>query len=83
MPSTKCCAKTARPDSLRRAGVLLLLLTLLGGGALTQEASQEQTQEASPQATLRSQANVVLIPALVKDQQGGAVYGLQAKDVHR
>ena len=30
--------------------------------------------------TIRSQSNVVLIPALVKDQQGGIVYGLQAKD---
>jgi VWFA-related protein len=43
-------------------------LALLGGGALAQE------------TTLRSQSNVVLIPALVKDQQGGIVYGLQAKD---
>ena len=58
----------------------MLLLTLLAGSALTQEAPQEQTQEVSPQATLRSQANVVLIPALVKDQQGGVVYGLQSKD---
>jgi VWFA-related protein len=34
----------------------------------------------SQEATIRSQANVVLIPALVKDQQGGIVYGLQEKD---
>jgi len=32
------------------------------------------------QTTLRSQANVVLIPTLVKDEQGGIVYGLQAND---
>jgi len=41
---------------------------LLGGIALPQE------------TTLRSQSNVVLVPVLVKDQQGGIVYGLQAKD---
>ncbi len=32
------------------------------------------------QTTIRSQANVVLIPALVKDAQGSIVYGLGAKD---
>ena len=71
-------AKNARRDSLRRAGtsffvlllpvLTLLVLTLLGSIALPQE------------TTLRSQSNVVLVPALVKDQQGGIVYGLQAKD---
>src|SRR5271169_327720 len=65
---TKCWAKTARRDSLRHAATSLLALALLGGVALPQE------------TTLRSQSNVVLVPALVKDQQGGIVYGLQAKD---
>src|ERR1035441_9354370 len=65
-------AKTAKQDSLR-AGTSFRVLTLLvvalfGSIALPQE------------TTLRSQSNVVLIPALVKDQQGGIVYGLQAKD---
>jgi VWFA-related protein len=64
----KCSAKTARWDKLRRAGKTFLVLTLLGNIALSQE------------TTLRTQSNVVLIPALVKDQQGGIVYGLQAKD---
>jgi VWFA-related protein len=64
----KCWAKTARRDSLRRAGTSFLVLALLGGGAVAQE------------TILRSQSNVVLIPALVKDSQGGIVYGLQAKD---
>jgi VWFA-related protein len=41
---------------------------LLVGSALPQE------------TTLRSQSNIVLVPALVKDQQGGIVYGLQTKD---
>lgn len=35
---------------------------------------------AAQDATFRSQSNVVLIPALVKDLQGHALYGLQAKD---
>jgi len=64
----KCWVKTARRDSLRRAGISLVALTLLGCTALSQE------------TTLRSQSNVVLVPALVKDQQGGIAYGLQAED---
>ena len=64
----KCWAKTARRDSLRHAGTSFLFLALLGSIALPQE------------TTLRSQSNVVLIPALVKDPQGEIVYGLQAKD---
>jgi VWFA-related protein len=68
----KCWAKTARRDSLRGVGIFVLILALLvlalGPSALPQE------------TTLRSQSNVVLVPALVKDQQGEIVYGLQAKD---
>jgi VWFA-related protein len=64
----KCWAKTARRDSLRRAGNTFLVLLLLSGIAVPQE------------TTLRSQSNVVLVPALVKDQQGGIVYSLQVKD---
>jgi VWFA-related protein len=65
---TKCWAKTARRDKLRRAVIFLSVSALLGGVAFPQE------------TTLRSQSNVVLVPVLVKDQQGGIVYGLQAKD---
>jgi len=64
----KCWAKNARQASLRRSGISFLAFALLAGSALAQE------------TVLRSQSNIVLIPALVKDQQGGAVYGLQAKD---
>jgi VWFA-related protein len=69
----KCWAKTARPDSLRRRATkssLILAAVVLSflGSAFPQE------------TTLRSQSNIVLVPALVKDQQGGIVYGLQAKD---
>jgi VWFA-related protein len=64
----KCSAKTARRDSLRRAGTTVLVLLLFRIVALPQE------------TTLRTQSNVVLIPALVKDLRGGIVYGLQAKN---
>src|ERR1700687_701897 len=66
-------AKNARQARRRRSGISFVLLNLLvcillGGIALSQE------------TTLRSQSNLVLIPALVKDREGGIVYGLQAKD---
>ena len=64
----KCWAKTARRDSLRHTGTSFLVLVLLGATGLPQE------------TTLRSQSNLVLVPTLVKDQQGEIVYGLQAKD---
>ena len=48
--------------------IFLLLVTLFATTSLPQE------------TTLRSQSNVVLIPALVKDREGGIVYGLQDKD---
>ena len=60
--------KNARRDSLRCCWAIFLAFTLFTGIALPQE------------TTLRSQSNVVLIPALVKDRQGGIVYGLQAND---
>src|SRR3984893_13144434 len=70
---TRFWAKNARQARRRRSGITFLLLDLLvcmllGSIALSQE------------TTLRSQSNLVLIPALVKDRQGGIVYGLQAKD---
>jgi VWFA-related protein len=69
----KCCRKTARRDSLRRPAGFLLAVTLF---AVTFFCDSAITQE----TTLRSQSNIVLIPALVKDKQGEIVYGLQAKD---
>jgi VWFA-related protein len=65
---TKCCAKTVRRASLRPVWKYLLLSALLTTSAIPQE------------TTLRSQANVVLIPALVKDAGGGIVYDLHASD---
>ena len=64
----KSWAKTARQGNLQRAAFCLLVSALIPCQAFPQE------------APLRSQSNVVLIPALVKDQGGGIVYGLEAKD---
>jgi VWFA-related protein len=67
MPWTKCCRKTAKRGS-RRSLFVFPFLAILAIGATAQE------------TTLRSQSNLVLIPALVKDAEGGIVYGLEAKD---
>jgi VWFA-related protein len=64
---TKSSVRTARRASLRLVATLLFL-ALPSAHSFPQE------------TTLRSQANVVLIPALVKDSQGGIVYGLQSQD---
>jgi VWFA-related protein len=56
---------TARQASLPRVALLLVLVGVLAGAQET---------------TLRSRSNLVLVPTLVKDQQGGIVYGLEAKD---
>jgi VWFA-related protein len=62
---TKSSRTLARRVKLRRRALPVLLFALL--------ATAQET-------TLRSRANLVLIPTLVKDQQGGIVYGLEAKD---
>jgi len=53
---------------LGRAVLALLFVAISATGGAAQE------------TTLRSQTTVVLVPALVKDGQGGIVYGLQTKD---
>jgi VWFA-related protein len=68
----KSFARTARQVSLRRRLKLLLLIPVLIALTARSAISQE--------TTLRSRANVVLVPALVKDSQGEVVYGLQATD---
>jgi len=52
-----------------RAGGLLLALTIAASVALAQEGP-----------TFRTQSNVVLVPALVRDKAGNIVYGLHAGD---
>jgi VWFA-related protein len=69
MRSTKCCRKTARRVNLRLHRFLALISLLL-------VAAPAPSQE----TTLRSQANLVLVPALVKDAAGQIVYGLGPKD---
>jgi VWFA-related protein len=69
----KCWATTARQDKLRPAAFLFFFLTLLASSMFSLKATAQET-------TLRTQSNVVLIPALVKDERGGIVYGLQAGD---
>jgi VWFA-related protein len=65
----KCSKKIARQDKLRRHCAFFIIVSLL----FCRSAVPQET-------TLRSQSNIVLVPALVKDAQGGIVYGLEAKD---
>lgn len=67
MRSMKCCRMIARQASARCSAFFLAFLLLPGLSA------QETT-------TLRSRSNLVLIPTLVKDQQGEIIYGLKASD---
>ena len=63
----KFCRKIARRGNLQRTSAFFVVFALLVS-TLAQE------------TTLRSRSNLVLVPTLVKDQQGSIVYGLQAKD---
>jgi VWFA-related protein len=67
--SAKSSTAVRSARATRFAAIKLLIL----GVALAGFAPAQET-------TLRSEANVVLVPALVKDRQGEIVYGLQAKD---
>ncbi len=64
---TKCCATIVRQARLRAGGIPFLIMALLAS-AIPQD------------TTVRTRANVVLVPALVKDAHGGIVYGLKAED---
>jgi VWFA-related protein len=66
------CGEPGRP-MVRFAG---LLLFVVAGLAVCQ--AQEKAEQQLP--TLRTQTNVVLVPALVKDPAGKLVFGLQAND---
>jgi VWFA-related protein len=63
----KCSTKPAKQVSLRRTAICILLPALL-------------TSAISQETTLHSQANVVVIPALVRNADGAIVYGLGAND---
>ncbi len=62
---------TVRPKKLLSGFALFSLLLLATGLAAAQ-------QQEPP--TFRTQSNVVLVPALVRDATGEVIYGLQAKD---
>ena len=61
---------------------LIIFLALASNRSSSQDVSSQenQAQEVLPQETIRSQSNVVVIPALVKDARGEIVYGLGAND---
>ena len=64
---TKFCARNARRVKLTRAAPFILLALIC--------------VSANPQeTTLRTQSNIVLVPALVQDPQGAIVYGLGTTD---
>ncbi|HUC29084.1 MAG TPA: hypothetical protein VMR80_05850 [Candidatus Acidoferrum sp.] len=56
-----------------------MLAVLLLANRFSSQGPQPQ-ETPSPETTIRSQANLVLVPALVKDPSGGIVYGLHADD---
>jgi VWFA-related protein len=65
----KSSGRSRRLDSVRPHGFFVISLSLL----LVSASGAQDT-------TIHAQSNVVLIPALVKDAKGHAVYGLQAQD---
>jgi len=68
----KSSRKTARRASLRGLLKFLIVVFSLCCISLPRAPAQE--------TTLHSQSTIVLVPALVKDAQGGIVYGLEAKN---
>jgi VWFA-related protein len=56
---------------------VLLFALLAAAGARAQDTPAQDTQA---QDTIHSQSNVVIVPALVKNAKGEAVYGLGVKD---
>ena len=65
-----------RTSTVWKPALIACLLVVHVG--LTAAHAQRQTDQKPP--TLRTQSNVVLVPALVKDRTGKLVYGLQASD---
>ena len=66
------------PMKMVRLRTIFVMLLLLGvSTAQTPVSSQEATTQTP---TLRTKSTVVLVPALVKDNKGEVIYGLEAKD---
>ena len=70
------CTKTVRKLAL--LGFLFVVETSRLSAAAQEKARREKDQQAP---ALRTQANVVLVPALVKDAKGKLVFGLQTSGV--
>ena len=56
----------------KRASLLRFIVLILLAVPVRSAVGQE--------ATVRSRSTLVLLPTLVKDSQGGTIYGLEAKD---
>src|SRR5580700_6457231 len=65
----KSSGRNRRLDSVRPQSFIVTFLSLI----LVSPAIPQET-------TIRAQSNVVLVPVLVKDGRGHAIYGLQAQD---
>jgi VWFA-related protein len=70
----KCWTRSVRQDSLGRVLPFALL------AAASAPAQDTPAQDTPAQDTIHAQSNVVIIPALVKNAKGEAVYGLGARD---
>jgi VWFA-related protein len=64
-----------RTSTVRKPALIAYLFVHVG---LTAAQAQRQTDQQPP--TLRTQTNVVLVPALVKDPTGKIIFGLQTAD---
>ena len=69
---------TGRASPIKLLFRLLLFPIAAAVLLLPQKLFAQETPAQEP--TFRSQSNIVLVPALVRDASGHAVYGLQAKD---
>jgi VWFA-related protein len=69
-----------QPSAGKKLALLAFLLVVHSSHAATQaqEKAQEKTDQQPP--TLRTQSNVVLVPALVKDPTGKLIFDLQTTD---
>ena len=65
---------------MRRAQRPLAFFVILASSFFALIFSLNLARAAAQEPTLHTQANVVLVPTLVKNQKGEVVYGLQAKD---
>src|SRR5260221_13583921 len=67
---------------LNKFSPCIFVFVLIGAGEqLKSQQSAEVPQPAgTEQPTFRTQANIVLAPALEKDKAGKVIFGLQAKD---